>query len=117
MDLNLAVLLGRLATPPELRVFESGSRLLRFLITVKQDQPRRRIDVLPVTWWEEDTNTEAFTQVLDLNLQPGDRLWICGSYQRRFWDNTDGRRSRLELVAQEVEAQQTIIDTLNGSTR
>jgi hypothetical protein len=35
MDLNLVVLCGRLASPGELRVFESGTRLLRLLITVR----------------------------------------------------------------------------------
>ena len=35
MDLNLVVLCGRFASPGELRVFESGTRLLRLLITVR----------------------------------------------------------------------------------
>ena len=34
-DLNLVVLCGRLASPGQLRVFESGTRLLRLLITVR----------------------------------------------------------------------------------
>ena len=35
MDLNLVVLCGRLASPGQLRVFESDTRLLRLLITVR----------------------------------------------------------------------------------
>ena len=35
MDLNLVVLCGRFASPGELRVFESSTRLLRLLITVR----------------------------------------------------------------------------------
>ena len=52
MDFNVVVLSGRLAAPPELRVFESGLRLVRYLITVRADEPRRRVDVVPVTLWE-----------------------------------------------------------------
>ena len=52
MDFNVVVLSGRLAAPPELRVFESGLRLVRYLVTVRADEPRRRVDVVPVTLWE-----------------------------------------------------------------
>lgn len=30
-------------------------------------------------------------------------VWIAGSVQRRFWAAAEGRRSRLEVVAQSVE--------------
>ena len=32
----------------------------------------------------------------------GQRVWICGSIQRRFWEAPDGRRSRLEVVAEQI---------------
>ena len=96
MDLNLVVLGGRLAAPPELRVFQSGARLVRYLVTVKSDVPHRRLDVLPVTLWDPD---EA---LLEADYQPGHRLWLAGSVQRRYWDGEDGRRSRVEIVAGNV---------------
>ncbi|HSR45898.1 MAG TPA: single-stranded DNA-binding protein [Acidimicrobiia bacterium] len=96
MDFNLVVLGGHLAAPPEVRVFESGARLLRYLITVKNDEPRRRVDVLPVTLWDPSDD------LLGRESQAGDRLWCVGSAQRRFWDGRDGRRSRIELVAASV---------------
>ena len=52
MDLNLIVLCGRLAVEPELKEFDSGSRLVRLLVTVRSDEPRRRVDVVPVTLWD-----------------------------------------------------------------
>ena len=39
MDLNLVVLCGRLAAPAEIRQFESGSRLARYLVTVRSEEP------------------------------------------------------------------------------
>lgn len=96
MDFNLVVLAGRLAAPPELRVFESGARLIRYLVTVESDEPRHRVDVLPVTLWDPDDD------LVRQDLQPGHRLWTVGSAQRRFWDGDDGRRSRIELVASGV---------------
>ncbi len=91
MDLNLVVLSGRLAAPPELRVLDSGIRLLRFLVTVRSESPRRRVDVVPVTLWDPAEDL--------VPLQTGDPVWVAGSVQRRFWDAVEGQRSRLEVVA------------------
>ena len=96
MDLNLVVLCGRLAIDPELRVFDSGTRLIRLLMTVRSDEPRRRVDVVPVTVWDPEEGL-----VGDLPVK-GQRIWVCGSIQRRFWEAPDGRRSRLEVVAEQV---------------
>jgi single-stranded DNA-binding protein len=96
MDLNLIVLCGRIATEPEIRTFESGTRLIRYLVTVRSEAPRRRVDVVPVTFWDPTDDEVA---------EPGEReqrIWICGSVQRRFWESPDGRRSRLEVVAEQV---------------
>ncbi len=100
-DYNLFIIQGRLAAPPELREFDSGSRLVRFLLTVRQDLPRRRVDVLPVTVWNPSD------RLLENPLETGKSLWMCGTVQRRFWDATEGRRSRLELVAQHVKASES----------
>lgn len=99
MDLNLIVLCGRLAVDPEIRELESGSRLARLLVTVHSDVPRRRVDVVPVTWWDPDQ------EVLDDPPVKGRRVWICGSVQRRFWEAAEGRRSRLEVVAEQVHVK------------
>ncbi len=96
MDLNLIVLCGRLAVDPEYRAFDSGTRLVRLLVTVRSEEPRRRVDVVPVTLWDPP---EEFYDALPMK---GRRVWVCGSVQRRFWDASEGRRSRLEVVAEQV---------------
>jgi single-stranded DNA-binding protein len=100
MDLNLAVLSGRITAEPELRVFESGARLLRLLVTVRREAPRRRVDVLPVTVWDPEPEIEQ--------LQSGERVWLVGAVERRFWEGPEGRRSRLEIVAEKVETEVTV---------
>jgi single-stranded DNA-binding protein len=97
MNMNLVVVAGKLAAPPELREFESGSRMLRSLVTVRSDAPRRRVDVLPITLWDP----EADHEVIDAPVGKG--VWVVGSVQRRFWSATEGRRSRLEIVAHHME--------------
>jgi single-stranded DNA-binding protein len=51
-----------------------------------------------VTWWDI---TEE--QVESLNLHRGDRVWVAGTVQRRFWIDDDRRRSRVEVVAHDVQ--------------
>lgn len=96
MELNLVVLAGQLAAAPETRTFESGSNLLRLLVTVRSSEPRRRIDVIPVVMWNPPVG------LVDPDVDVGESVWIAGSVQRRFWSETAGRRSRLEVVAHEI---------------
>ena len=95
MDLNLVVLAGRLAATPEVRVFESGSTLVRYLVTTRSEEPRRRIDVVPAVLWDAGDDAADFER--------GDRIWIAGSIQRRFWSDDRSRRSRIEVVAHHVQ--------------
>jgi single-strand DNA-binding protein len=104
MDMNLVVLAGRLAAPPELRVFDSGSRLVRYLVTVRSDEPRRRVDVVPVTLWDPDDETIASLP------DPGTGLWVAGAVQRRFWEAENARRSRIEVVAHQVQIRRDLGD-------
>jgi len=96
MDLNLIVLCGQLATDAELRVFESGARLIRYLVTTRTDYPRKRTDVIPVTLWDPPA------EYLDEPGAKAQRVWVCGQLQRRFWESSDGRRGRIEVVAEQV---------------
>ena len=96
MDINLTVLCGRLATAPELRVLDSGTRTLRLLVTVAAKHPRRRIDVVPVTLWDPDQD------LVDAELEQNARVWVTGAVQRRVIDGPEGRRSRIEVIADQV---------------
>ena len=98
MDVNCVHLSGTLATDPDLRVFESGARLARYLLTVRSEDPRRRVDVVPIALWDPPDAA--------VSCMRGDRLWVAGMVQRRFWAGEDGRRSRIEVVAHEVTPQE-----------
>jgi single-strand DNA-binding protein len=115
MDLNLVVLVGRLAAPAELRVFETGSRLVRLLVSVKVTEPRERLDVVPVMWWEPSADA------IDHLPEREQLVWVSGSLQRRFWDGPEGRRSRFEVVAEQVAftrqtAKDLVMDALEKVT-
>ena len=96
--INAVVLEGQLATPPELTTLDGGTTLARLLITVRQEEPRRRVDVIPVTHWSPTEEEQATYRA----TPAGARAVASGSLQRRFWDSPDGRRSRIEVVADAI---------------
>lgn len=96
-DMNLVVLVGRIAAPPTLKATTSGSRVVRYLVTSRVDEPRRRVDVIPVHYWMIDETEEAWLP------GRGDPIMVIGQVQRRFWEASDGeRRQRIEIIAEEV---------------
>lgn len=97
MDLNLIVLCGRLAVDGELRTFDSGAQLIRYLVITRVDFPRRRVDVIPITLWDPSGD------IIDDPGLKGERIWVCGSVQRRYWESPEGRRSRVEVVAEQIK--------------
>jgi single-stranded DNA-binding protein len=96
MDINLAVLCGRLATAPEVRCFDTGGRLMNFLVTVAADHPRRRIDVIPVTLWDPPDH------LVEKPPAQNSRVWVTGAVQRRADEGPEGRRNRIQVVADQV---------------
>lgn len=99
MDSNHVTLVGTLASSPELREFDSGARLLRLLVTVRSVEPRRRVDVVPITLWDPPA------ALLAEKLERGRRVLVVGGVQRRFWGAQEGRKSRVEIVAEQVAAR------------
>ena len=91
MDMNVVVIGGRLAAGPEVRTLGDGATLVRYLIAARSDEPRRRIDVVPVVLWDADERATA--------LERGDAVWVTGSVQRRFWSDDQNRRSRIDSTA------------------
>lgn len=97
MDLNIIVLAGHLAAKPEVRTFPSGSSTVRYLVTTRSEVPRRRVDVIPVTLWDPGERTHEPLP------ERGTPVWVAGAVQRRFWSSGDGTRSRIEVVAHDVQ--------------
>jgi len=96
MNFNILVLAGRIAAPPEVRVFDGGKRLIRYLVAVRTEEPRRRVDVVPVTMWDPSDDLLAEEPL------PGQHVFVAGSVQRRFSEAVEGPRSRLEVIADQV---------------
>ena len=95
MDVNLALLGGRLALPPYVELQPDGSRSAHLLVYVRSDW-RNRCDVVPVVVPEE-----VGLDALD-GLRRGTPIGVAGPLMRRCsrdpWEPT----GRIEVVADSI---------------
>ena len=91
----MVVLGGRVLTH-EVTAFDTGSQVVRYTITVRVEEPRPRVDVIQVNLWVREGDEEPYLP------DRGERVLVVGSVQRRFWQAPDGRRSKMEIHADEV---------------
>lgn len=95
-DFNLVVLTGRLAVAPDYRAYDSGARLIRYLIITRSSEPLRRVDNIPVVQWDPPD------AVWEHDAHRHDRVSIIGTIQRRFRITESGRVANTEIVASRV---------------
>lgn len=95
MDLNLVVLAGELAAPIENRTDDNGQRTIRLLVTIRSNH---RVDVVPVMYQTPETFDAS-------GFDPGARVWIAGSMERRTWSVHAGRKTRLEVWADQISVR------------
>jgi single-strand DNA-binding protein len=99
-------LLGNLTRDPELRYAATGQASATFgLAVTRRWQPRGSVD------WEEATSFfdvvcwRELAENVALSLTKGARVVVTGRLEQRTWETDEGdRRSRVELVAEDVGA-------------
>ncbi len=90
--INLVVLVGRLARPPEQRELPSGDRLVSYEVTVTR--PGARAEGVPVVW------LEAPAAATDYGVD--EVVLVVGRVRRRFFRAGGATQSRTEVVADMV---------------
>lgn len=91
-DINVVVIVGRLARPPEERELPSGDRLVAYEVTI--ERPNERGETVPVIWNAAPASAA--------HHDTGDQLLVVGRVRRRFFRTGAGTQSRTEVVAEAV---------------
>jgi single-strand DNA-binding protein len=98
--MNSINLIGRLTANPELRSSESGP-VVRLRVAVQRrrgkDGQDRGADFVDVTAFGAQAETCAEY------LTKGRRIGIVGRLHHSEWDSADGRRQKLEVIADNVD--------------
>lgn len=101
-DLDLAVLVGTLSSDPVEQDLPSGSRLLRYEVTVRDRSPA---DTVPVSW-VDPRRAPAFVA--------GDRVVVIGRVRRRFFRAGGATRSATEVLAASVSRPRSTAAALSA---
>jgi single-strand DNA-binding protein len=90
--MNVVVLRGRLSRDPEERVLDSGTRLVRYEVTIRNgDGPA---ETSPVSWLEAPAAA--------LGVSAGDEVVVVGRVRRRWFRRGPITESRVEVAADAV---------------
>jgi single-strand DNA-binding protein len=86
---NLALLVGTLSRPPELRALPSGAVVLGLELTVRPLDGST--DSVPVAWYDAPDEAAAWPV--------GEAVFVTGRTRRRFFRSGGTTQSRTEVVA------------------
>ena len=90
--INLSLIAGTLASPPELRPLPSGSLVLTLQVSVRvAEGPAESV---PVAWFDPPATAAGW--------EPGQEVVVVGRVRRRFFRSAGATVSRTEVVATKV---------------
>lgn len=100
MDLNKAMIIGRLTRDPETRTIPSGQTVASFSLatnrvwTDKAGQKQESVEYHNIVVWRK------LAEICSQYLRKGSKIYIEGRLQTSSWDGQDGiKRYRTEIVA------------------
>ncbi len=103
MDLNKAMIIGRLTRDPEMRTTPQGTQVASFSIATNSswgnDKGERqdKVEYHNIVAWQK------LAEICGQYLKKGSKVYVEGRIQTRAWDAQDGsKKSRTEIVAREM---------------
>ncbi|MDP4001184.1 MAG: single-stranded DNA-binding protein [bacterium] len=100
MDLNKAMIIGRLTRDPEVRSTPNGVNVASFGVatnfnwTNQQGQKQEQVEFHNIVVWRK------LADIVGQYLKKGAKVYIEGRLQTKSWDGNDGqKKSRTEIVA------------------
>jgi single-strand DNA-binding protein len=102
MDLNRAMLIGRLGQDPEAKTTSTGKTVVRMSVKTSERTGSGE-DKKDKTEWHAVIAWEKTAEICQKYLKKGSRIFIEGRIQTREWENKEGVKQRTtEIVASNV---------------
>lgn len=100
MDLNRAMIIGRLTRDPEVRTIPQGQSVTTFSVATNftwmssAGQKQERVEYHNVVAWRK------LAEIVGRFLKKGSRVYIDGRLQTRSWEDANGiKKYRTEIIA------------------
>jgi single-strand DNA-binding protein len=107
---NQVIVMGNLTRDPELRSLPSGQTICSFAVAVNRSWTNRdgeqqdAVDFFDVSAWGK------LGDLVNQYLQKGRKCMVVGRLQSRSWEQDGQKRTRVEIVANDV----TFLDSRGG---
>lgn len=101
-SINQVILLGNLTRDPELRAIPSGQNVCSFSLAVNRSwqgsdgQTQDAVDYFDVTAWGK------LGELVNQYLKKGRKCLVMGRLSQRSWEQDGQKRSKVEVVANDV---------------
>jgi single-strand DNA-binding protein len=112
MDLNKAMVIGRLTRDPESRTTPNGAQVASFSIatnttwTDSNGARQEKVEFHNIVAWQK------LAEICTKYLKKGSKVYIEGRLETRTWDAQDGsKRNRTEIIARDM----IMLDSKGGS--
>lgn len=104
MDLNKAMIIGRLTRDPEIRNTPTGQKVASFGVatnfrwTDQSGQKKEQVEFHNVVLWRR------LADIAEQYLKKGAIVYIEGRLQTRSWDDSSGKKNyRTEIIAEKLQ--------------
>ena len=104
-SINQVILMGRLTRDPELKTTTSGKNVTNFSLAVDK-VGQEGADFFEIVAWEK------LAELIAQYLSKGRRCLIQGRLTQRQWEQDGQKRSRVEIIANDV----TFLDSANQAS-
>jgi len=100
---NKVILIGNLTRDPELRYTPNGTSLCEFGMAINRNWTTREGEKREETCFVDVTMWGRRGEVISEYLSKGDPIFVEGRLKFDTWETSDGRRSKLTVVAENFE--------------
>lgn len=115
-SVNRVILIGNLGADPEVRSFQSGSKVCNFRIATSESWKDRDGNRQERTEWHTIAIfSEGLVGVAERYLRKGSKIYVEGQLRTRKWQAQDGTdRYSVEVVLQGPQAKLVMLDGAQG---
>lgn len=100
---NRVQLIGNVGNDPEIKTFEAGKKLVRFVIATNESYTNAKGEKVMDTQWHTVTAWGKTAEIIERFVKKGKELAIDGKLTHRSYDDKNGEKRYIsEVVANEI---------------
>lgn len=115
--MNKVILIGRVGKDPEIKVFNSGDKIVNFTIATSERWTTKQGEKKESTEWHNIVASKNIAELCEKHVLKGSKLMVVGKIKQRSWDSDNGKKyiteihiSEIEFLSKKIESDDNLID-------